>query len=100
MEAQASGRSVADVLCAHRAEERQAALTQALFPTRDAVAADAAWFGDKVRQLAREHSFALDGIAGKRVDVVGNVVNLAPVYWVSEFIVRILPFLFVGYMNF
>ena len=68
-------------------DQRQAALSQSLFPTKDAVASHAQWLGDRVRQLVQEHSFNLDGVPGARLDVVGNVVNLAPVYWVSEFIV-------------
>ena len=72
----------------YRSGERQATFMQALFPTPDAVATHAAWFGDKVRQLVNENSFVLDSVTGKRVNVVGSVVNLAPVYWVSEFIVR------------
>ncbi|KAI0354701.1 heme peroxidase [Trametes cingulata] len=70
-------------------EQRKLALTQALFPTPDAFASHKAWFGTTVRELIKEHSFKMDGLAGSRLDIVGNVVNLAPVQWVSEFILGI-----------
>ncbi|KAI8981356.1 heme peroxidase [Trametes punicea] len=66
-------------------EQRKLALTQALFPTQDAFGAHKAWFGTKVRDLIKEHSYKVDGLAGSRLDIVGNVINLTPVYWVSEF---------------
>ncbi|KAH9932122.1 heme peroxidase [Epithele typhae] len=70
-------------------EARQKALTQGLFPNSDAVAAHASWFGSKVQELVKAHSYVLDGVPGKRLDVIGNVVNLAPVHWVSEYILGI-----------
>ena len=73
---------------ARSTEQRQTALRQALFPTHDSVSQHAAWIGNKTRQLVKDHSFKLFGVAGSRLDIVGNVVNLAPVYWVAEFIVR------------
>ena len=54
----------------------------------DAVAAHAAWFGSKVRELVKAHSYVLDGVPGRRLDLVGNVTNLAPVHWVAELLVR------------
>ena len=41
-----------------------------------------------MQKLIKEHTLKVDGLAGSRLDIVGNVVNLAPVYWVAEFIVR------------
>ncbi|OSD00891.1 heme peroxidase [Trametes coccinea BRFM310] len=70
-------------------EQRKAAVTQALFPTQDAFGAHKAWFGTKMRELIKERSYKIDGLAGSRLDIVGNVINLAPVHWVSEFILGI-----------
>lgn len=58
-----------------------------MFPTQDALAGHKAWFVKTAQQLITDSTFTLDGLPGKRVDVVGNVINLVPVYWVSEFVV-------------
>ncbi|KAI0713138.1 heme peroxidase [Cerioporus squamosus] len=68
---------------------RKAALVQALFPTPDAYGAHKAWFRTTVQQLIKDHSFKVTGLPGTRLDVVGNVINLAPVYWVSEYMLGI-----------
>ncbi|KAI0640160.1 heme peroxidase [Trametes polyzona] len=70
-------------------EQRKIALTQAVFPTNDAVQKHRQWFATTMRELIKEHTYKINGLAGSRVDLVGNVVNLAPVYWVSEFILGI-----------
>ncbi|KAI0778881.1 heme peroxidase [Trametes elegans] len=70
-------------------EQRKIALTQALFPSQDAFATHKAWFGKTVRELIKDHSFKMDGVPGSRLDIIGNVVNLAPVHWVSKFILGI-----------
>ncbi|KAH9854311.1 heme peroxidase [Lenzites betulinus] len=70
-------------------EQRKLALTQAIFPTPDAFGAHKAWFGTTLRELIKEHSYKIDGLPGSRLDIIGNVVNLVPVYWVSEFILGI-----------
>ncbi|KAI0673867.1 heme peroxidase [Trametes maxima] len=70
-------------------EQRKLTLAQALFPNQDAFGSHKAWFGATVRELIKLNSYKLDGLAGTRLDVVGNVINLAPVYWVSEFILGI-----------
>ena len=72
------------------ADARKAALTQALFPTQDAFDSHKQWIATTVQKLIKEHTLKVDGLAGSRLDVVGNVANLAPVYWVSEFIVRMM----------
>ncbi|PIL31281.1 cytochrome P450 [Ganoderma sinense ZZ0214-1] len=71
------------------ADARKAALTQALFPTPDAFESHKQWFSSTVQKLIKEHTLKVDGLAGSRLDIVGNVANLAPVYWVSEFILGI-----------
>ena len=76
------------VLLNHRSEQRQKALFQALFPSADAHTAHRAWFRTKVRQLVKDHTLKLSGMPCVKVDVVGNVVNLVPVYWVAHYIVR------------
>ncbi len=58
-----------------------------MFPTPDAFGAHKAWFGTTTRELIKEHSYNIAGLAGSRIDIVGNVINLVPVYWVSEFLV-------------
>ena len=74
-----------DILCS--GEARKLALTQALFPTQDAINSHVQWIGKTVQKLIKQHSLKIDGLPGSRIDIVGNVANLAPVYWVSEFIV-------------
>ena len=75
------------------ADARKAALTQALFPTQDTFDSHKQWIATTVQKLIKEHTLKVDGLAGSRLDVVGNVANLAPVYWVSEFIVRTMMFI-------
>ena len=58
-----------------------------MFPTQDAFAGHKAFFRTTAQALIEDHSFMLSGVPGKRVYIVGNVINLVPVYWVSEFIV-------------
>ena len=70
-----------------RTEQRKVALAQAIFPTQDAFAGHKAFFRTTAEELIKDHTFMLSGVPGKRVDIVGNVINLVPVYWVSEFIV-------------
>ena len=72
----------------HRSEQRRKALFQALFPTAEANTAHRAWFRTKVRQLVKDHTLKMSGMPCVKVDVVGNVVNLVPVYWVAHYIVR------------
>ena len=74
-----------DILCS--GEARKLALTQALFPTQDAINSHVQWIGKTVQKLIKQHSLKIDGLPGSRIDIVGNVAILAPVYWVSEFIV-------------
>ena len=69
------------------ADARKAALTQALFPTQDTFDSHKQWIATTVQKLIKEHTLKVDGLSGSRLDIVGNVANLAPVYWVSEFIV-------------
>ncbi|KAI0756453.1 heme peroxidase [Daedaleopsis nitida] len=70
-------------------EQRKSALAQSLFPTKDALAAHRDFIRSTAQQLIKDNTFKLDGLAGQRVDIVGNVINLIPVYWVSEFILGI-----------
>ncbi|TBU62473.1 heme peroxidase [Dichomitus squalens] len=70
-------------------DARKLALTQALFPTQDALKSHVQWIGQTVQKLIKQHSLDIDGLPGSRLDIVGNVVNLAPIYWVSEFILGI-----------
>ena len=76
--------------CIDRPEQRKVALAQAMFPTQDAFAGHKAFFRSTAQELIKDHTYTLSGIPGKRIDIVGNVINLVPVYWVSEFIVRTL----------
>ncbi|OBZ79068.1 Psi-producing oxygenase A [Grifola frondosa] len=70
-------------------DKDQAAVLNALFPNQDSSTQCAFWFREKVQALIKESSFKLDGVAGTRVDIVGNVINLAPVYWVAELLMGI-----------
>ena len=69
--------------------QRKLTLTQALFPSQDAFGQHKAWFGATIRQLIKDNSYKPGGVAGSRLDIVGNVINLTPVYWVSQFLVRL-----------
>ena len=61
-----------------------------MFPNQEAFAGHKAFFRSTAQELVKDHTYTLSGIPGKRIDIVGNVINLVPVYWVSEFIVRSL----------
>ncbi|RPD64671.1 heme peroxidase [Lentinus tigrinus ALCF2SS1-6] len=76
-------------IVANLPEPRKTALLQALFPTPDAYTAHKAWFRTQVQQLIKDHTFKVSGLPGTRLDVVGNVINLAPAYWVAEYILGI-----------
>ncbi|KAI0752622.1 heme peroxidase [Daedaleopsis nitida] len=67
----------------------KSALAQSLFPNKDAIATHKAWIRSKANELITEHTYKLDGVAGQRLDIVGNVINLVPIFWVSEFLLGI-----------
>ncbi|KAI0658449.1 heme peroxidase [Cubamyces menziesii] len=69
--------------------QRKLTITQALFPSQDAFGQHKAWFGATIRQLIKDNSYKPGGVAGSRLDIVGNVINLTPVYWVSQFLLGI-----------
>ncbi|KAI0829008.1 heme peroxidase, partial [Trametes gibbosa] len=69
--------------------ERQLVLKQTLFPSHSALRDHAVWLRTTTRKLIEEHSYQPDGLPGYRLDLVGNVINLAPVYWVSNFMLGI-----------
>ena len=60
-----------------------------MFPTQDAFAGHKAFFRTTAEELIKDHTFKVSGLPGSRLDVVGNVINLAPAYWVANYIVRI-----------
>ncbi|TFK85570.1 heme peroxidase [Polyporus arcularius HHB13444] len=76
-------------IVANLPEPRKAALVQALFPSPDAYGAHKAYFRTTVQQLIKDHSVKVNGLPGTRLDVVGNVINLAPAYWVAEYMLGI-----------
>ena len=50
-------------------------------------------YGDMTRAMIEDWSYTLDGAPGTCVDIVCNVINLASVHWITDYLVR-LPFLF------
>ncbi|KIJ45873.1 hypothetical protein M422DRAFT_226935 [Sphaerobolus stellatus SS14] len=56
----------------------------ALFPDRDTVADHIEWYKKKTTDLIAEKSFSYDGVPGKYVDIVQNVINLVSVHWAAD----------------
>ena len=44
--------------------------------------------------LIKDYTYSIQNIPGKRVDIVGNVINLVAVRWVADYVVRAPSFLF------
>ena len=55
-----------------------------LFPDKAAVLNYVEWYKQKCRELLAEKSFSYDGVPGKNVDIIRDVVNLVSVHWAAD----------------
>ncbi|GJJ13725.1 hypothetical protein Clacol_007981 [Clathrus columnatus] len=47
------------------------------------------WYKQKINDLIKEHSYKIDGVSGTRVEIVGNVINVAAVHWACDYLMGI-----------
>ncbi|KAI3616961.1 heme peroxidase [Moniliophthora roreri] len=56
----------------------------ALFPTKDSLNEYRKWYRDQVTLRIRERSWKYDGVPGRFVDIVNDVINSTSIAWASE----------------
>ncbi|KAG7090385.1 hypothetical protein E1B28_009504 [Marasmius oreades] len=56
----------------------------ALFPAKDSLDKYCKWYRDGVTQRITSKSFTYDGVPGKFVDIVNDVVNNAAIHWAAD----------------
>jgi linoleate 10R-lipoxygenase len=52
--------------------------------SQEAIGRHAKWYGDKTTELIQDKSFTMSKGQTRSVDIVRDVLNLVPVYWVSQ----------------
>lgn len=52
--------------------------------SQEAIDRHAKWYGDKTTELIQDKSFTMSKGQTRSVDIVRDVLNLVPVYWVSQ----------------
>ena len=61
----------------------------ALFPDQQTVSSFVDWYKQTTVDMIKQKSIQFDGVAGKRVDIVRNVINLVSVHWAADKLVRL-----------
>ncbi|KAL0577268.1 hypothetical protein V5O48_004725 [Marasmius crinis-equi] len=56
----------------------------ALFPTKDSLDEYRKWYRDGVTQRITDKSFSYDGVQGKLVDIVNDVINSTSIHWAAD----------------
>ncbi|KAL4246560.1 hypothetical protein ABKN59_008750 [Abortiporus biennis] len=58
----------------------------AVFPDQKTIDGYITWFRQKTSEFITSKSYTIDGVAGTRVDIVQNVINLVFVHWASDYL--------------
>ncbi|KAL4246542.1 hypothetical protein ABKN59_008749 [Abortiporus biennis] len=58
----------------------------AIFPDQKTIDGYITWFKSKTAEFITSKSYTLDGVAGTRVDIVQNVINLVFVHWAADYL--------------
>ncbi|KAJ3993518.1 heme peroxidase [Lentinula boryana] len=56
----------------------------ALFPTQDSLDSYRTWYRENVIQKIKERSWTYDGVPGRYVDIVNDVINVTSVHWAAD----------------
>jgi linoleate 10R-lipoxygenase len=72
-----------------RGEMHRKAIQQAIFHNIEHTGPVARHIESKARALIHQKSFALVGTTTRCIDIVKDVVNLAPIHWIADALVRI-----------
>ncbi|KAF9257871.1 heme peroxidase [Marasmius fiardii PR-910] len=62
----------------------KALVLHALFPDNNSLDTYAKWYKDGVTQRIANKSFTYDGVPGKYVDIVNDVINDAAIHWAAD----------------
>lgn len=82
------------MMCFSHARDRAYA-AHALFPKgKQSFEFFAQAYKRMTEDLLKDYSYTIDGIPGKRVDIVGSVINLATVRWAADYLVSVSSFLY------
>ena len=57
---------------------------RSLFPSQAAAEELIGWYKEKMSALIKEKSISYDGVRGKYVDIVGNVLNLTAMHFAAD----------------
>ena len=74
-----------------------ATVSQSIFSCLDSTTL-ATYFSEKTKELISTESFKYAGKGVKYVDIVRDVINLIPVHYVSQELVRLVDFLFYVFL--
>ncbi|KAJ4490906.1 heme peroxidase [Lentinula aciculospora] len=56
----------------------------AIFPSQDSLDSYRRWYRDNVIQRIKERSWTYDGVPGRYVDIVNDVINVTSVHWAAD----------------
>ncbi|TCD62866.1 hypothetical protein EIP91_006272 [Steccherinum ochraceum] len=70
-------------------EKDRSLVLHSLFPTQDSMANYVNFYKSKTLELLKENSYKISGVAGTRVDIVRNVINLVSVHWAADYLIGI-----------
>jgi len=66
-------------------EAKESIIWHALWPNRSDYDEFVSFFRDQTISLLKENSYTIDGVPGKRVDIVNNVINLVSVRYAADY---------------
>lgn len=59
-------------------------VSHTLFPNKDSVGKLVEWYKEKTNSLIKQKSLSYDGVPGKYIDVIKNVINLAAIHFAAD----------------
>ncbi|KAJ8518487.1 hypothetical protein ONZ45_g4459 [Pleurotus djamor] len=62
----------------------RALVMHALFPSKDSLDQYAAWYKAETAKMVKDRSWKYDGVPGKFVDIVNDVINMVAIHFVAE----------------
>lgn len=68
-----------------------------LFPNKDSVGKLVEWYKETTISLIKQKSLSYDGVPGKYIDIIKNVISLAAIHFAADKIVSgILAYCFIS----
>lgn len=72
-------------------------VSHTLFPNKDSVGKLVEWYKEKTNSLIKQKSLSYDGVPGKYIDIIKNVINLAAIHFAADKLVSgILAYYFIS----